>query len=135
MDDQAIVDEANAFIIGIPPERLEHWKKRYPVHWREILEILVADEIFQRGGANPKLSLLACYRTWDLMLSLYDLASPTERIKQVWRRKLRELLAEHPNIEEMYPAFRWRLNEHDQWVKYGMDELDPDEKEQCRGTA
>jgi hypothetical protein len=28
----------------------------------------------------------------------------------------------------MFPAFLWRLQEHEGWVKYGFDELDPDER-------
>ena len=131
MIDEAELDDP---ITQIPHERLAKWKKRYPIHWREILEMLIADEVLQRGGADPKLSLLACYETWELMLGIYDLASPTERIKQVWRRKFRELLAEHPCIDEMFPAFRWRLNEHERWVKQGLDALDPDER-RLNGTA
>src|SRR6516165_957059 len=111
----------------IPPERLAKWKKRYPIHWREIVEVLAAGEIIQRGGADPKFRMLSAYQTWELMLELYDMASPTEQLRQGWRRKFRELLAEHPLVEDWFPAFRWRLNEHDQWVKHGMDELDPDE--------
>jgi hypothetical protein len=116
-------------LISISPERLARWKRRYPIHWREMIEMLEADEIIKRGAAHPRFTRLACYRTWELMLSMYDLASPTERHRQSWRRSFREMLAEHPIIEEMFPAFRWRLNEHDQWVKHGFDTLDPDEIE------
>jgi hypothetical protein len=123
-------------VVNISPERLAKWKRRYPIHWRWILDMLEADEIIQRGGAHPRFTLLACYRTWELMLSMYDLACPTERDRQDWRRRFRLLLAEHPILEKVFPAFRWRLNEHDNWVKYGMDELDPDEIEGgCDGTV
>jgi len=121
-------------IIYISPERLAKWKRRYPIHWREILEMLEADAIIKRGGGHPRFIVMSCYRTWALMLGMYDMASPTERDRQSWRRSFRLLLAEYPFIDEMFPAFRWRLNEHDQWVKYGMDELDPDERG-CDGTA
>ena len=123
-------------ILYLEPERLQRLQRRYPIHWREILDMLEADAIIKRGGATPRFRLMACYRTWELMLGMYDMASPTERHRQDWRRRFRLLLAEHPRLEEWFPAFRRRLNEHDQWVKHGMDELDPDEIERgCDGTA
>jgi hypothetical protein len=116
-------------IIHFSPEQLARFKKRYPIHWREMLNMIEAEAIINSGGAHPRFTVLACYRLWEMMLGMYDMASPTERHKQGWRRQFREMLAEDPNLEKMFPAFRWRLNEHDQWVKYGFDELDPDEIE------
>ena len=116
-------------IIYFSPDQLARFKRRYPIHWREILDMIEADAIIQRGGAHPRFTLLACYRIWELMLGLYDMASPTEQHRQDWRRSFREMLAEQPSLERMFPAFRWRLNEHDNWVKHGFDELDPDEIE------
>jgi hypothetical protein len=115
-------------IIHFSPEQLARFKRRYPIHWREILDMIEAEAIINSGGAHPRFTRLACYRLWELMLGLYDLASPTERHRQGLRRSFREMLAEDPNLEKMFPAFRWRLNEHDQWVKHGFDELDPDER-------
>src|SRR5262249_23630424 len=92
-------------ITYIEPQRLRRLQRRYPIHWRWILDMIEADEIIQRGGAHPRFTLLACYRTWELMLSLYDLASPTERDRQDWRRRFRLLLAEHPILEKVFPAF------------------------------
>ena len=119
-------------IIYFSPDQLARFKKRYPIHWREILNMIEADAIIKRGAAHPRFTVLACYRLWEMMLGLYDMASPTERHKQGLRRHFREMLAEDPNLEKMFPAFRWRLNEHDQWVKHGFDELDPDEIERGR---
>ena len=134
MDEPIITEAIDDLLTHIPPEHLARWKKRYPIHWRDILEVLIDGEIIQRHGANPKHRLLACYRTWDLMLSMYDLASPTERVKQGWRRSIRELLAEHPIVEDVYPSFRWRLNEHDHLVRSGMEDGDPDEIERGRNA-
>ena len=120
-------------IIYFSPDQLARFKRRYPIHWREILNMIEADAIIQRGGAHPKFVVMSCYRIWELMLGIYDMASPTERHRQGWRRSFREMLAKDPNLEKMFPAFRWRLQEHDGWVKYGFDELDPDERE--HGTA
>ena len=116
-------------IIYISPERLAKWKRRYPIHWQSYLEMLEADAIIQRGGASPEFIRKACYRTWELFLSMYDLACRTEKDRQNMRRRFRQLLAECPQTDRYFPHFRQRLNEHDQWVKYGMDELDPDEIE------
>jgi len=116
-------------IIYISPERLAKWKRRYPIHWRWILDMLEADEIIRRGGAHPRFIVLACYRTWELMLGLYDLASPTEHIRQGWRRSFRQLLAECPQTDRYFPHFRQRLNEHKMFVKHGLEPLDPDEME------
>jgi hypothetical protein len=114
-------------ITYLPPEHVARLQRRYPIHWREILDAMEADVIIQRGGGHPRFIVLSCYRTWELMLGMYDLACPTEQHRQRWRRSFRELLAQHPIVDEMFPAFRWRLNEHDMFVKHGMDELDPDE--------
>jgi hypothetical protein len=116
-------------IIYIEPERLAKWKRRYPIHWRWILDMLEADEIIQRGGAHPGFIRLACYRTWELFLSMYDLACRTEKDRQGMRRRFRQLLAECPQTDRYFPHFRQRLNEHKMFVKHGLEPLDPDEME------
>jgi hypothetical protein len=116
-------------IIYFSPDQLARFKRRYPIHWREILNMIEADAMIRRGGAHPRFVVLASYRLWELMLGIYDMASPTERHRQGWRKSFREMLADNPSLERMFPAFRWRLEEHDGWVKYGMDDLDPDERE------
>src|SRR6516162_9695789 len=103
-------------IIYIEPERLARWKRRYPIHWRTAIEAMEDDVIIQRGGATPEFIEKACLRTWKLLLEMYDMACPTERHRQKMRRSFRLLLAEFPVIETMFPHFRQRLNEHDQWV-------------------
>jgi len=107
-------------IIYFSPEQLASFKRRYPIHWREILDMIEADAIIKRGAAHPRFTRMSVYRMWELMLSMYDLASPTERHRQSWRRSFREMLAEDPRIEEMFPAFRWRLNEHDRRVFHNI---------------
>src|SRR5947207_13649329 len=90
----------------IPPERLARLQRRYPIHWHEILDMLEADVIIIRGCAHPRFIVLACYPTWEPMLGLYDLAIPTETMKQGWRRRFRLVLPEDTRIEEMFPATR-----------------------------
>ena len=113
----------------IEPERLRRLQRRYPIHWREILDMMEAGAIIHCGGAHPRFIRLACYRTWELMLGLYDLASPTEHIRQGWRRSFRQLLVECPQTDKYFPHFRQRLNEHKMFVKHGLEPLDPDEME------
>jgi hypothetical protein len=45
-------------ITYIEPERLRRLQRRYPIHWREILDMIEADAIIQRGGAQT--SGLSC---------------------------------------------------------------------------
>jgi hypothetical protein len=116
-------------IIYIEPERLARWKRRYPIHWKHCIEAMKDGVVIERGEADPAFVHKACLRAWELLLSMYDLACPTERHRQKMRRGFRLMLAEFPQIDAMFPHFRQRLNEHDQWVKFGMDELDPDEIE------
>jgi hypothetical protein len=118
----------NDLLIHIPPERLARWKKRYPIHWREMIDMLEADLIIQRGGAPPRFIVQACYRTWELFLGMYDLATP-EKDKPKTRWRFRQLLAEYPQTDKYFPHFRQRLGEHAMFVKHGMEELDPDEIE------
>jgi len=125
----------NEPIIYVEPERLAKWKRKFPIHWRTAIEAMKDDVVIQRGDADPAFVRKACLRTWGLMLSMYDLACPTERHRQKMRRGFRRLLAEFPFIDTMFPDFRQRLNEHDQWVKFGMDELDPDEIEGGRSGS
>ena len=115
-------------IIYIEPERLARWKRRYPIHWHQILDMLEADAIIKRGGAHPRFIRLTCYRTWELFLSMYDLATP-EKDKPKMRRRFRQLLAECPQTDRYFPHFRQRLNEHKMFVKHGLEPLDPDEME------
>jgi hypothetical protein len=116
-------------IIYIEPERLEKWKRRYPIHWKPFLRMLEDHAIIQRGGADPEFRRKACYRTLDLFLSMYDLGCRTEKHRQKMRRQFREMLAAYPQTDEFYPHFRQRLNEHADWVKHGFDDPDPDEIE------
>jgi hypothetical protein len=86
--------------------------------------------VIRRGGASPEFIRKACYRTWELFLSMYDLATP-EKDKPGMRRRFRELLAECPQTDRYFPHFRQRLNEH-AFVKHGLEPLDPDEIERGR---
>jgi hypothetical protein len=115
-------------VSNISPERLAKWKRRYPIHWDTVVRVFDDGAVIQRGGASPEFVREACYRIWDLFLSMYDLACPTERDKQRMRRRFRQLLAERPQIDWMFPHFRQRLDEHAMFVKHGMEELDPDER-------
>jgi hypothetical protein len=49
-------------ITYIPAERLAHLQRRFPIHWCEILDMIEAEVIIQRGGAHPKFIRLTCYR-------------------------------------------------------------------------
>jgi hypothetical protein len=123
-------------IIHIDPDKLERLKRRFPIHWKYYPETIEALAIVKRGGADPEFVRKACYRTWDGLLSMYDLACPTEKDRQRMRRRFREMLAEYPQIDKLYPHFRRRLMEHEGWVKYGFDDPDPDEiGGGCDGTA
>ena len=59
-------------IIYFSPDQLAAFKRRYPIHWREILNMIEADAIIKRGGAHPRFVVLASYRMWELMLGIYD---------------------------------------------------------------
>jgi hypothetical protein len=115
------------FVSNIDPERIAHWKRRYPIHWQEFLRIFDDEAVVKRGDADAKFLRQACERCVRLFITMYDLACPTERDRQKMRRRFRLMLAEHPLIEELWPVFRWRLDEHERWVQSGIEELDEDE--------
>ena len=123
-------------IIYVSPEKLARWKRKFPIHWQRGLKVIGDNAIIRSGKASPAFVHEACLRAWDTLLSMYDLACPTERHRQKMRRGFRLMLAEFPIIETLYPHFRQRLGEHDMFVKQGLEPLDPDEIEGgCHGTA
>ena len=129
MTNERVIEQGGEPIIHITPEKLARWKRKYPIHWQPFLELLEADAIIKRGDASPEFVRKACYRTWKLFLSMYDLACRTEKDRQGMRRRFRQLLAECPQTDRYFPHFRQRLNEHKMFVKHGLEPLDPDEME------
>lgn|SRR5262249_38083104 len=116
-------------ISDISPERLARWKRRYPVHWHEILQVFHDDALIRRGGADWEFRRKACDRVLRLCIELYDMACPTDKHKQDLRRRFRLLLREYPSIDLFNRGFQQRLSEHEGWVAQGMEEPDPDEIE------
>jgi hypothetical protein len=116
-------------ILYIEPERLARWKRTYPIHWREVIRLLEMDAIIKRGDATPEFIREGVERVSRLLVSMFDLACPTEERRQKMRRSFRQLLAEFPISEEINPSIRQRLNEHEMFVRHGLEPLDPDEIE------
>jgi hypothetical protein len=106
-------------------------KRRWGLLCGAYLDLLDDTAVIACGGAkflNLKDSMDRAIQLWIIA---YDIMTP-EPHRRKMRKSFRELLAEHPLVDELYPGLRRRLNEHEMWVQSGFDELDPDEIE---GTA
>jgi hypothetical protein len=114
-------------VADIEPERIARWKRRDPIHYQDLVHDLDNLAIIERGGASHEFIRNCCDHAVQTLVCMYEAACPTN--KQRLRRRFRLLLAEYPRIEVLWPVLRWRLNEHDRWVQFGMEELDEDEVE------
>jgi hypothetical protein len=112
-------------VSNIPPELIERWKRGSPDYYQDLIHGYELWAVIRRGGASAEFVRKACDHNIDTLICMYDTSSLANQARL--RRSFRLMLREYPLIEELWPILRWRLNEHDNWVKHGLDELDPDE--------